>query len=114
MQNYLRFRFGHAPFHLEAMVHRKIVTLSLDVEPSYRKYKEKFFDFVSRRKSEVTRNIRDVKFQRNWLNAGARRRIVVTFKDPHLDDDLLKKAVNTLDQIYTTMKPIVGDFTAEQ
>lgn len=110
--NYLQFRFGHSAFHLEAMVHRKSLTLSLDVEPSRRKYKENFFDFVARRKSRIIKNIENVDIQRNWLKGGVWGRIVVTFKEPTLDDDLLLKSVNTLDRIYTTMKPIVEDFAS--
>ncbi|MEM5778057.1 MAG: DUF4268 domain-containing protein [Candidatus Aenigmatarchaeota archaeon] len=108
---YYQLRFGYAPFHFEIYMHKNKLDVTLDVEPNNRKLKNKFFDFIKNKKTEIQKSIDSkVIFKKNWLKGGMWGRIYEEISYAELDEELVEKVALELRKFIETLKPLVDKF----
>jgi hypothetical protein len=107
-----QYRFGRSAFHFEVGVLKgNSITISLDVEPKKKRYKEDFFDFVEPRKQLIRKTLGwEPFYQRNWLKEGTWGRIGTSTKYELLDDQTANKTANCLVGLVRCLKPVVDEF----
>lgn len=111
---FFKLTLGHGDFHLECHASEKLMTLSLDVEPEKRRDKDEFFEFAKMPIQEAKWKIHELEEERNWLSRGRWGRIVVKEDHPTLNEDSVKRSVDTMDKLYVAMKPVVDEFVRRE